>query len=206
MPAVLRLTQQKNHSNRYNCFLDNDERISITDDLIFKFNLSSGKELSEGDILNLKVAADRAFIREKALELLTLREHGSGELRTKLLQKGYDKALIPEVIDYLKEKNYLNDERFANLYSQELIQKKQLGPAKVREKLFQRGIASPLIQNILSNYDREIQIENCRFHFEKKFKSNTSFETREETAKAVRFLQGKGFAWNVIREIMINAT
>jgi len=202
MPAVIRLTQQKKHPNRYNCFLDNDERISITDDLIFKFKLSSGKDLSEEDIIKLKAEADRAFTREKALELLSMREHGSGELRTKLLQKGYDKNIIPEVINYLKDKNYLNDERFAELYSQELIQRKQLGPMKVKEKLFQRGIASQVINSILLNYDRDIQIENCYFHFTKKFKAKTTFDTREEKAKAIRYLQGKGFAWDVISEVV----
>lgn len=202
MPAVVRLTQQKNHSNRYNLFLDNDERISITDDLILKFNISSGREFSDEEFKLLKDAADVAFTREKALELLSLREHGSGELRTKLLQKGYQKAAIAEVIDYLKEKNYLNDGRFADLYSQELIQRKKLGPAKLKEKLYQRGVPADVSQKIMLNYDRETQIENCRFHFEKKFKSRTSFETREEKAKAVRFLQGKGFGWDVIADIL----
>jgi len=202
MPTVIRLTQQKNHSNRYNCFLDNDERISITDDLIFKFDLSSGKEFTEEELLKLKSAADKAFTREKALELLSLREHGSGELRTKLLQKGYEKANIAEVIEYLKVKNYLNDERFAELFSQELIQRKQLGPMKVKEKLFLRGIASSVIRDILMNYDREKQLENCLYHFQKKFKSNPQFETREEKAKVIRYLQGKGFGWDVIAEVI----
>jgi len=202
MPTVIRLTQQKNHSNRYNCFLDNDERISITDDIIFKFDLSKGKELSEDELIELKSAADKAFTREKALELLSLREHGSGELRTKLLQKGYEKANIAEVIEYLKAKNYLNDERFAELFSQELIQRKQLGPMKVKEKLYQRGISSSVIKNVLMNYNREKQLENCQYHFQKKFKSNTSFRTKEEKAKAIRFLQGKGFGWDVINSII----
>ena len=202
MPAVLRLTQQKNHSNRYNLFLDNDERISITDDLIFKFSISSGKEFTESELADLKAAADLAFTREKALELLSLREHGSGELRTKLFRKGYQKAAITEVIEYLKEKNYLNDERFAELFSDELIQRKQVGPAKLKEKLYQRGVPRDVIDDIMLNYDRETQLENCRYHLEKKFKNRRSFETREEKAKAVRYLQGKGFSWGIISSVI----
>lgn len=202
MPAVIRLTQQKNHSNRYNLFLDNDERISITDDLIFKFSISTGKEFSDEEVNELKDAADLAFTREKALELLSLREHGSGELRTKLLQKGYQKAAIAEVIDYLKNKNYLNDERFADLYTNELIHHKRIGPAKLREKLYQRGVSGDTIQSVILNYDHEAQIENCRYHLQKKFKSQTTFETREEKAKAIRYLQGKGFSWDVINSVI----
>ena len=202
MPAVVRITQQKKHSNRFNLFLDNEERISITDDLIFKFSIFSGKTLSDEELQDLRSAADLAFTREKALELLSLREHGSGELRTKLLQKGYQKPAIQKVIDYLKDKNYLNDERFAELFSDELIHRKHVGPAKLKEKRYQRGVPGDIIQRIMQNFDRETQIENCRYHFEKKFKSHTSFETREEKAKATRFLQGKGFGWDVINSVI----
>jgi regulatory protein len=202
MPSVIRLTQQKNHSNRYNVFLDNDERISITEDMILEFALSSGKVLNDKDVIKLKERADLAFTREKALELLSLREHGSGELRTKLLQKGYQKHAIAVVVEYLKEKNYLNDERFAQLFFQELIERKRLGPLKAKEKLFQRGVPSEIIENLLSTYDRETQIENCEFHFSKKYKRNEVTETNEGKAKAIRFLQGKGFSWDVISVIL----
>ncbi|MBN2781502.1 MAG: RecX family transcriptional regulator [Candidatus Marinimicrobia bacterium] len=202
MPVIIRLSQQKKHPNRYNCFLDNEERISITDDLILQFNLSRGLSLSEKELTEIKSAADIAFTREKALELLSLREHGSGELRTKLLQKGYQKAAIAKVIEYLQEKRYLNDDRFADLYARELIQSKRFGPLKVKEKLFQRGIRGDVIERILSDYDHQICIGNCAYHFQKKFKNGVSSEDRNEKAKAVRYLQGKGFSWDVIAEVI----
>ncbi len=179
-------------------FLDNEERISVTDDLILDFSLSSNIELDDETLDELRKAADFAFTREKALELLSLRDHASGELRTKLFQKGYQKDAIAAAIDYLREKNYVNDTRFAELFSQELIQRKQLGPMKVKEKLFQRGVSTDIINDILSNYDHEKQLENCRYHFQKKFKSKRLLESKEERSKAIRYLQGKGFGWDVI--------
>ena len=201
MPSLIKITQQKKHTNRYNCFFDNDERISVIDDMIFKFDLSAGKKMSEEDISELKAEADRAFTREKAIELLSLREHAAGELRTKLLQKGYKKDAIEAALEYLQSKNYLSDERFAKLFSKELIERKQLGPAKIREKLFQRGLPSDMINEYLKLYDLETQIENCRYHFLKKFK-NQSFDLKEDKSKAIRYLQGKGFSWEVISKII----
>lgn len=197
MLRIIKITAQKRHSNRFNIFLDNDERISVTDDLILRFSLSRGKELNDEEFEALKHATDVAFTREKALELLSLRDHATGELRTKLYKKGYQKAAIEAAIDYLQSKNYLNDERFIKLYIKELIERKQLGSSKIREKLFQRGLHSDLINEYLQHYDFETQVENCKYHLLKKFKK-TNFDTREEKAKAIRFLQGKGFNWEVI--------
>lgn len=201
MPSLIKITQQKKHSNRYNCFFDNDERISVIDDMIFTFDLSAGKKLSEEDMIALKAEADRAFTREKAIELLSLREHAAGELRTKLLQKGYQKDAIAAAIKYLQDKNYLNDARFANLFAQELVHKKRFGPSKIREKLYQRGLSADVIQKILTEYDQDQQIENCHYHFMKKFKTHSDFESMEDKSKAIRYLQGKGFSWDVINTV-----
>ena len=197
MGRILKITAQKRHSNRFNVFLDNDERISVTDDLILDFSLSSNMELDDDTLESLRKAADFAFTREKALELLSLRDHAAGELRTKLFQKGYQKDAIAAAITYLQEKNYLNDARFAKLYTKELIERKQLGPAKIREKLYQRGLHSDLINENLQYYDDETQIDNCRFHILKKYKT-VVFDSREEKAKVIRYLQGKGFTWSTI--------
>ncbi len=200
MLRVTKITVQKRHSNRFNIFLDNDERISVTDDLILRFSLSRGKELDDKEVEALRHAADVAFTREKALELLSRRDHATGELRTKLYQKGYQKAAIQAAIEYLQSKNYLNDERFIKLYLKELIERKQLGPSKIREKLFQRGLSSELINEYIQHYDFETQVENCKFHMLKKFKQQ-NFETREDLAKAIRYLQGKGFSWEAINSV-----
>ncbi len=202
MPSVLRITQQKRHPNRYNLFLDNDERISVTDDLLIKYQLSSGVSLSDAQLRDMKHAADIVFTREKAIELLSLRDHGSGELKVKLLQKGYDKAVIENVIASLRSRDYLNDRRFAETYAAELIRLKRLGPRKVKEKLFRRGVGADIIHRVLLDYDPEQQLENCRYHFEKKDRQLAEEDPVKRKQKLIRFLQGKGFGWNSISKIL----
>jgi regulatory protein len=202
MPTVLRITQQKKHPHRYNLFLDNEERISITDDMILKYHLSTGVELDGAQLDRIMRDADRVFTREKALELLALRDHAGGELRTKLLQKGYDKHIIPEVIAYLESKGYLDDRRFAESYAGELTGVKRLGSRKVREKLFQRGVDSGVIREVLDSFDAEREAENCRYHYRKKKRTLPGKDEKKEQQKLIRFLQGKGFGWNVIARVM----
>lgn len=202
MPKILRITQQKRHSNRYNCYLDNDERISVTDDMILKFRLSAGLELKPEDLEAIAKEADMVFTREKALELLSLRDHSAKELFLKLMRKGYQKPHIEKVIRDLQNKKYLDDERFARYYAEELIGSKRLGPRLLREKLFNRGISAGEISNILDSYEKDKILENCRYHYSKKVKSLRNEEPRKAVEKMTRFLLGKGFNWESISSVL----
>lgn len=202
MPKILRITEQKRHSNRYNCYLDNDERISVTDDMILKFRLSAGLDLQPEDLEAIAKEADMVSTREKALELLSLRDHSARELSLKLLQKGYQKPHIEKVIKDLQNKKYLDDARFARYYAEELIGNKRLGPRLLREKLFSRGISATEVSNILDSYENEKILENCRYHYLKKIKSLRNEEPRKAVEKMTRFLLGKGFNWESIRPVL----
>ncbi|MDD3095235.1 MAG: RecX family transcriptional regulator [Candidatus Neomarinimicrobiota bacterium] len=202
MSRIVRITQQKRHPNRYNLFLDDDTRISVTDDMILEFSLSSGKELRDEDILKISLKADEVFTREKALELLSMREHSRRELSIKLRQKGYQAEIISKVLDNLESRNYISDTRFSGLYAEELIRSRRLGPLKVREKLFSRGISGDRIREILSGYGQEEQAENCRYHFEKKRLQIREENPEKAAEKMIRYLQGKGFDWEIISRIV----
>jgi regulatory protein len=202
MPRIVRITQQKRHSNRYNCFLDNEDRISVTDDMILKFQLTAGMSLDDREIARIKDAADAVFTREKALELLSLREHSARELSRKLLQKGYRKIHIDKVIGDLRRKHYLDDARFATLYARELCELKRLGPQQVREKLYSRGVSPDIIGEILENYTPEQQLENCRYHYEKKALRLHDDDAKKAADKMIRYLQGKGFYWESISQLI----
>lgn len=202
MPKIVRITQQKKHSNRYNCYLDNDECISVTDDMILKFHLSAGTELQTGDLESIGREVDRVFTREKALELLSLRDHSARELSIKLMQKGYRKPVIDKVIEELRNKRFLDDGRFAGLYAEELIKVKRLGPLLVREKLFSHGISAAETAGVLEAYDSGLQTENCRYHCLKKTRTLKDEDPKKAVEKTVRFLQGKGFAWNIIKAVL----
>lgn len=54
--------------------------------------------------------------RDYALRSLTIREQTEHQLRTKMLNREYSNDIIDAVIQYLKEYDYLNDERFLEQY------------------------------------------------------------------------------------------
>ena len=54
--------------------------------------------------------------KEYALRSLTCREQTEYQLSEKLRRRDYSPEIIREVMDYLKEYNYINDDRFLEQY------------------------------------------------------------------------------------------
>jgi SOS response regulatory protein OraA/RecX len=80
-----------------------------------------------------------------ALKLLKKRDHSVRELREKI-EVRFDEA-PNEIIDRLIQKNFLNDRRFTENY---VARRQDRGKALLREELTNRGVASDLIDEILS--------------------------------------------------------
>ncbi len=55
-------------------------------------------------------------LRAKVLDLLSRREHSRGELRGKLIKRGWPEELVEPVLDEFCSAGYLDDERFAEQF------------------------------------------------------------------------------------------
>ena len=82
---------------------------------------------------------------EKAVQILTPREHSAHELRLKLLKRNIARDKIDAIVAYLIELDYLSDERFTDAYVLERIRKGD-GPLKIRANLLKRGVERNLIE------------------------------------------------------------
>lgn len=141
-----------------------------------------------------------------ALRLLARRDHSCLELSRKLQQRGFDKDQIQPTIDKCLLFNYLDDEKFAQLYTLQL-QRRGYGPRRIRQMLSAKGIAPHLIADTLQrNCDESKECEDCRTVLAKKLKA-LSCEQHEVIPKArlFRFLSGRGFSPATIRQILDDA-
>ena len=75
-----------------------------------------------------------ASVYNKALDIISRREHSKHELKNKLLKKFDIPDLIDEVITKLIENNLINDSRYAQMYV--LVRKRKgFGPKKIEFEL-----------------------------------------------------------------------
>ena len=112
---------------------------------------------------------DDAFkvVYNKALDIISRREHSQKELIGKLLNKFSEEEIVNSVINNLVEKNLLNDTRYSEAY---VVSRKRkgFGPKKIEMELYAKKIDSILIGNAIEAY--ESWTENAENQLKKKFK------------------------------------
>jgi regulatory protein len=146
------------------------------------------------------------FIKKKAYDYLGKRIHSAYELRTKLLRKKYDSDLINEIIDELKIGKYVDDSKFAEIFTEEKIKLKSWGKTKLKSELAKRGITSDIISNVLLEiFPLELEEFELAFQLaEKKFDSlkNRNLEKRKLIQKMYSFLLSKGYNFDISKKVV----
>jgi len=136
-----------------------------------------------------------AELKTRALRLLVRREHSRAELVRKLLPHAESEAAVNAVVDLLQSKKQLSDERFAEERARSLSRK--YGSARIRHDLQSRGVSDEIADKASSGLN---DLEKAREILQRKYRVPAT--TREEHAKRARFLQSRGFSYDVIRGVL----
>lgn len=140
-------------------------------------------------------ARDPAAVHAAALRHLARRDFAIGELRSKLISKGYDAAVVEETLTALREEGALNDSRFAENYVAYHARRGQ-GPVRIGAELRALGLAAELVDAALeSGPDWSALAREVR---SRKFGPEVPDEWAEKGRQA-RFLQYRGFSSDHIR-------
>ncbi|WP_051904521.1 regulatory protein RecX [Hippea jasoniae] len=89
-----------------------------------------------------------------ALRLLDRRDYTKKQLEDKLNSRGVSKRDIIEVVNYLKEKGYVDDERYARNYVYFRL-KRGYGKKRIRFELLNKGIDEAIIDKALGLQDEK---------------------------------------------------
>jgi regulatory protein len=136
-----------------------------------------------------------AELKARALRHLVRREHSRAELARKLAPHAESPEAVEAVVDLLVSKKQLSDERFAEERARVLSRK--FGAAKIRQDLKARGISDDISARVSSGAD---ELERAKAILRRKYREPA--KTREEDAKRARFLQGRGFSYDLIRTLL----
>ncbi|MGR9115860.1 MAG: regulatory protein RecX [Gammaproteobacteria bacterium] len=134
-------------------------------------------------------------IRQVALRLLAQREHSRLELLKKLTFRGFEGRQVEEVIAELVEQGWLSDQRFAENYARQRLQK-GYGPIRISHELRQAGIDSFDLEKTIAETTESWLTLLIRV-YEKKYPQDQTL-TRHEWAKRSRFLSQRGFTGALI--------
>ena len=139
------------------------------------------------------------IVYNKALDLVSRREHSRHELMQKL-DKRYPNTtpIIEDVLDKLETNKILDDERFAEMYLNSRA-RKGFGPKKIEMELHSKKVDSFFISNAVEAY--ESWLENAQRELKKKFKDQKPNDYQSKM-KQKQFLFSRGFSSPIIDKIL----
>ena len=138
-------------------------------------------------------------IYNKALDLVSRREHSQYELIQKLSKRFPETMpIIEKVVKKLAVNNILNDERFAEMYLNSRA-RKGFGPKKIEMELNFKKVDSSFIAIAIAEY--ESWTENAQNELLKKFKGIKPTDYNSKM-KQKQFLFNRGFSTQIIERIL----
>ena len=141
---------KKLKSNKYDVFLDNNEKITLYEEVILKEDLLLKKEIDNID--NLLKINNQYEIYDISLKYLNHHVVSIYGMKEYLLRKNYNDTDIQNTIDKLMQKGYLNDEYYAKSYINNQINLSNDGPIKIIKNLENNNISSDIYYEYLNKY------------------------------------------------------
>ena len=134
-----------------------------------------------------------------ALHLLKFRARSCWELRNRLQQRNFTQSKINEVLDYLIELGYIDDEEFADLFVKDKIKQKGVGPIYLQSELSKHNIHDEKINKAIERGYRKFPLDELiKNHIRKRKKILIHENISVKKRKIIQFLQRKGFTWEQI--------
>ena len=135
--------------------------------------------------------------KQRLLRLLGAREHGRAEMHRKLAQRGIPQAVIEMALDWAVAQGYLDEQRFASNYSQEL-RRKGYGPRAIQKKLRDKGVRT---ESSAEAEDPEALRAQAAELVRRRHGPPDSLEPAAKL-KAARFLLNRGYSHATIRDVL----
>lgn len=131
-------------------------------------------------------------LRSKVLRYVLYKKRTEKEVRDKFIRENQED--IDNIIEFLKEDNYLNEDEYIKIYFEESIILRNLSIREIEYKLFEKGIDKSKIQEYISKNKEtleEYEIKSALIHLNKRKDKDADIN--------ISYLLNKGYTIDNIR-------
>lgn len=206
MGKITSIEVQKRNTNRVNVYVDEVFTFACDAELIYKQGIQKGSLI---DVESIKeIVKEDEFIKCKNSALRTVEKtyKTEKELKDKLKERGFEEDTIKRTLDFLKEYNLLNDEKYAEMYIKDRLRTQ--GRNKIKYALIRKGISEEVLLDKLSNIDQEDENDTAFKLAEKKYNMLKKKESDKYklSQKLFRFLLSKGYDYDCCNSVVRRLT
>ena len=142
------------------------------------------------------------ILLNKAATYASRCEHCESEVREKLLVWGGSNEETEEIIAYLVEERYIDNQRYANSYTRDKFRFNHWGKYKISMMLRSKDIGNDVIEEALSQIEEEEYLEKLEQILKDKLRSLKYSSEYEKKGKLFKFAQSRGFESSAISKVI----
>lgn len=151
------LSVKQGKGNKIHIFVDEEYRATVDSEYWYSEKYRNLKEINEEELTELLDAVSFRRAYNKGLDFLSRRPYGTKELIKKLCEKGHEKEAAEKACERLTELGLLNDEEFARILANELLERKNYSIKRIQQELSFRGISREIVENTVESLDNDPQ-------------------------------------------------
>lgn len=178
-------------------YIDGEFAMKLDTQTLLEYRIKPGTELDDEELHSLLIASDTRRAKEKALWLISYRDHTSKEIYDKLC-RDYSEDAANTALERLKELGLINDEAFAKRFAAEL-HSKHCSPSDIRYKLISKGIDRDSADAIVDELEIDPR-EEISALIEKKYLRNLGDE--KGIRRTFSALERAGFKYSDIKSVL----
>jgi regulatory protein len=211
---VTKLLSQKKDPSRVNIYIDGEFFCGLSLDSIAKFNIYVDRDIEGEELDEILFEELKNRFLTRAFSYISRSIRSEFQLRRYLkdlsikkkgvwysdVDKDSIENLVNEVVEKLKEYDYLDDERFAEEFILSRIKNKPRGKNILLSELMSKGINKEIALEKLEKLVED-EYDILRRVYVKKFREQ-KIGMRDN--KKIDFLRRKGFNWDLIEKFINN--
>ena len=194
---ITEVSPQKNNPSRVSVYSDGRYLFSLDEVDALVLGIKPGKEITDTELNNLMYESQFGKAKAKALEILSQKSMSTRMITDALIKKGYDEAVVTEVINEFTDLGYIDDFNYAMLFM-EYAAEKVWGRKKVVYELGLKGVDSNTIEDALSEFTLPGSVDIVAMISAKY--GNEDVSDYKIKQKIMRFFSSRGFEFSEINE------
>lgn len=178
-------------------YIDGEFVMNLDTRTLIENRFDVGREIDDDDLHEIINLSNERRAKEKALWLISYRDHSKKELTDKI-RRTCDEESAEKAVERMEELGLVNDRVFAEKYARKLLFTKHMSKTAASYELARKGIDRELADEILDSIDVD-EREQIREVIEKKYRNISDEKIKRRAFSA---LQRLGYRFDDIRAVL----
>ena len=141
--------------------------------------------------------------RSAAYRYLTYRSRSAREVAEKLRGRGFDDAVVRQVMAELTRLGYVDDRVFTEQWAESRLRLRSFGRRRIERELIEKGVDRDIVRcQVTSILSPQRELSAARRAAERKLRGLAALEPMVRRRRLAGFLERKGFSYDVIRVVL----